>query len=1283
MAARVSEQGYRSTDSHGYSGPGRDLPREPPRGPKALIDGPRGSGSYSRGRGFGGRGDARDRDYRDLRDAHGLGRGKERDWGPRDNFENRERRPSPTGRNRSRSPTLRDPRDLEQGRMRRGSRDGPPSTSPSISDLQPSTYRGRGGYRGRGRGDWDHNRRGRGGFHEEREGFRPRSRSHDRGWEWNRERDQEINRRDDDPRKDWEPRERESDRYGRDQAPYRPESRNSTSTQISPLTSHPTSNVSYQVNAERFAHNSRAFSAESGRRALEMIGDSGSISTPRDSERADPVHSRLSRDRPGPGTISPPPQAPQVPAFGSIAYRAPSNDQSSAANRIQPRSEGQPLSGSQNTAKDTLLGPKSEVVKNAPTGPKAEQKAERSPLSDIVGLDRRASDSEPASNGVSNATATAQTPAAADTQYQPSVLPTVGRPRETPNVYTGRKVGSGSEPQAAMGPSSTQSTHAYSGKFNEENGHQSSVSSHVNSATAFESNPQETQSQASPAKIPTGPRAERCAQPIRQVAAPPIRLSPLKPANVPPRQPRNSNWKWVRPGLAQHTPRGPSIMNTVPTKRDLGGEDKSRATLTDSETRGPEIPEWSRTKLDLKAGQVDSTPKWGQNPNTDQVRSNLNVREDRPKSRQDGKKDIDEGFRQPSPSTQPSETRKSPDSDDVGMEEGIMELDEADILEAEQKFEQQIQALELKRPATPRHHPVLLRLLEECDALASAAEEMAKRTTDETEVNPSHRPNLLGLPSPKLEGVEKSLVKDEPFFSTLPGKTRRQTPPVDNLPFLVSGLPTPFSELEDLQEELDQHEMIKTRLAEELLIQRQRIEIDNNEIMNEFAADYRRWRLELEAAENQNKSNVTTTPEPNLPMLAASNLNPPASTTVGRRTGKHATQFDLENAIQESLIAAEKDEERRNRERILQAKDIFNPEKEASVPDMLDRFEKKARLFSDTNNLIESELVLETLGFIPKKDDFTPEEHEAFLDSYLLNPKKWGIIAEALPRRNYQDCVLHYYHTKGQALYKEKERAFARIAKKGRKGGRALQGRPKSNALMPAFDGAIEYDAPQVPVTDTGRPRRAAAPTFGDSTDGEMVIAAGTPARRYGTGNKSDPNGDSSEKPSNKRTRTAPSKEKGAKRGKVPILAAAPGPSPQKIDKEMTRGQSKEPKVESEQRSEEIEGARLLTGLHSSQTLNLPVSQPVSSEAWLTVQPAPMSTTIPTQKPQPVMLEQPHQQQQPRGSTTATSSYWSVPEQTDFQNLIHHFGTDWQAIANKMQTKTPTMVCISLCKFKM
>ena len=38
------------------------------------------------------------------------------------------------------------------------------------------------------------------------------------------------------------------------------------------------------------------------------------------------------------------------------------------------------------------------------------------------------------------------------------------------------------------------------------------------------------------------------------------------------------------------------------------------------------------------------------------------------------------------------------------------------------------------------------------------------------------------------------------------------------------------------------------------------------------------------------------------------------------------------------------------------------------------------------------------------------------------------------------------------------------------------------------------------------------------------------------------------------------------------------------------------------------------------------------------------------------------------------SSYWTVPEQQDFYSLVRRFGTDWQAIATAMKTKTDIMV---------
>ena len=44
------------------------------------------------------------------------------------------------------------------------------------------------------------------------------------------------------------------------------------------------------------------------------------------------------------------------------------------------------------------------------------------------------------------------------------------------------------------------------------------------------------------------------------------------------------------------------------------------------------------------------------------------------------------------------------------------------------------------------------------------------------------------------------------------------------------------------------------------------------------------------------------------------------------------------------------------------------------------------------------------------------------------------------------------------------------------------------------------------------------------------------------------------------------------------------------------------------------------------------------------------------------------------------SSYWSVPDQTDFYNFVRYFGTNWEAVADGMKTKTHVMVCkLGLC----
>lgn len=1279
LAARANASIHRQNESHPYSAGARETQREPPRGPKALLNDSRG-GYGSRGRGFAaGRGESRDRDFREIRDPPVS---RPREWHRRPRADGRESRPSPTGRNRSRSPPLREfreprefiSRETDGPRARRDSRDGPLSASSSVSEILPSaTFSNTVSFRGRGRGggDWEYGKSGRGNYAEERDGFRNRSQSRDPVWERKTrderdQRDQEFSRRDDDVRKERDDREREAERHKRELPGFRPDSRNSTSAQVTSSTPVSISALpSHQVNVDRSIQSARGQSTEPSRRSSGPVVMSNAPSVSRDIDRNDSFP-RGERGHQAPRTASPPPQAPQVPAFGSITVQTTPAGQVTAS--AKERVKDEPLqtvysrATSIDISKEAPSGPKVVALGNTPTGPKAGQPVERA-FFDTVGITSSGFDVERDRHRFTHTTAAGDV---SDTDIRKeghgsvSHLPTQFHvAHDNPasrisSVY--------SEAPAVPRQKTSQSLQASGRKEPEEPTRLSSTSFNVHSAGAVKATFHESTSQSSPVKIPTGPRAERSSSTLRQPASPPIRVALSRPT-MPQRQPRQANLTWYRPGLPQHTPRGPSIMNTVPTKRDYDGEEKKRATLAEREPLKSTELSWPRDNFSVKdpldaspIGHAQAeVPTTKEEAETDETDNEL--------------KEAGEIIEQQSPRFSPSEIRKSVESNELDVED--MELDDEEFAEDERKFDQKMQALRLKRPATPSHNPMLLSLLNECDALASAAEDLAKGAAGEPHGKEQYvEPVPIGLPSPKLEDADKTSVMGSPMISAPPKSIRRQTPPVESLPFLVSGPLTPFSEFEDKQQHPFQHELISARIVEMLGNQRERVESENEDTRVEFAKKYREWRMQIEDYEDMKRSENPITTAPDSPTPAALPLVTSAPIMEGRRSGKNVSELDLLRVLKESALTHQEEQERRSRE----TRTPINLEKEAIIPQMLNRYEQEACTFNDRNHLIDDRLVLDGFGFVPKPDDFTTVEQEIFLDNYLLYPKKWGTIADALQGRDYQDCVRHYYYTKGEAQYKEKEKVFSRM-KKGRRGGRNPQGRPKSNALMPTYDGALDFDTPQVPVTDTGRPRRAAAPTFGDVPDGDTATPAVTPARRNAAVSKGEINGDlTSEKPSGRRGRTASVKEKGPKKLKAHLLA--PGPSPQKIEPETARAKSKELKVEGTQRmEEEVETAQLLASLSTNPTTVVTTSRQGTTESW----PAntPPITNIPnhTSKQVPQVSQEPHQQQPaPRSMQPTTSSYWSVPEQTDFQNLVQHFGTDWHAIASHMKSKTHTMV---------
>ena len=1308
LASRVSEASYRPNEAPGYAGMGRDLPREPPRGPKALVDSSRGGGFPPRGRGFAGRGEFRDRDFRDSRDVPAQRREADRDWNRRDHLENRDRRPSPAGRNRSRSPQSRDfrdfqPRDLDLNRLRRDSRDGPLSATSSISDApQSAGFFGRGVFRGRGRGDWDLRGRGRGIHPEDRDTFQPRSRSRDRIWERDfreersRDHEREPDRRDDDSRHSKE-RDRDGDRYKRE-PPFRPDSRNSGQSHTGPSTPRSNSMPSSQmVEKDRSTFRVPPENPEAARRQSAVPNLTSLPQYPRDDRNLSSLQSETSKDNYGPRTPSSPPQAPQVPAFGSLVYQPTPFPQSSATS-LQHSRDGAPSSTPAKfdiaaIAKVVPTAPKAQLLKQAPTGPRAAQVLDkRLPMDNILSPGRGYDNKQDGRMMPRTGPSVVGSPSLA--RFSGSQVPT-----QNTLSSAARSIRGFDQPPAVQPPSKFgnfarapgQSTFEGQGRFEQA---ELAIKTGLNSPT--------TQStiQTASIEIPRGPKN----MPLGRSNVPSIRGPMAMRASL---NGEYQNMHWVNPALKiVNIPRGPSIMNTVPptagqqtvpAKRDYAGEERASASE----------PSWASQNAGhalVQATPLDRSPEIS--PNHTKESGQLEAtRQHLLASPESTLANLD---------SRPIETILPSMAVDISVDGGLavgeqasgsdedeaMDLDEGDFEEAERKFSREMQALEAKRPATPRHHAELLPLLEELDALACAAEDLANGFVPEmVEIDEKlDVPRSTGLPSPKYENVDDDFRVDGNASPDLYETTnsRAESPLVESLPYLVSGPPTPFSELQVFQENLSHHEQIRSQIMKQIAAQRSAVANEHKELKSEYARFYKPWRIRVGELDKQKVIVSDLLPLSTSPAPAISPVVTPAPLAEGRRTGRmFVTEFELQKILEESKIAAEESAERQAQD--ARASALADLEKEATIPNMLDMYDAKMTMYKDTNHLIDTQLALEVLAFAPFQDDFTPEEHKIFTENYMAYPKKWGQIAEAIPGRDYQDCIQHYYLTKKDANYKNL--LNRRLGKRGKgRVVRASQARPKSNALMSDLGGrkqlydSNEFEKPQVAVTDTGRPRRAAAPTFGDIVgELEPVTPQPTPGRRGAASNKGDTIGDqTAERPANRRTRTTQPKEKGSKRGKAPLLAAAPGPSPQKKDTDSSRGKSKEPKLEDVQKTKGLEEGQILAGLQTTHTASTMLPQLGYTENWLSTQPTslgPPGHLIPTQQApqgqqQPLaeqqMQQQQQQQQQQQRGGSATSSYWSVPEQQDFCNLVGYFGTDWQAIANFLKGKTHIMVWYSV-----
>jgi len=1250
--SRPNAPGFQSRDSFG---------REPPRGPKALVDapsGPRGGGFAGdfrggRGRGRGrawpardesrDRGRERDMDYRDrYRDERSRERDRDRDRDrERDRDRDRDRdwretrdfrsRRSPLGRARSPARDFRDrdrdgPPIADADRSRRGSRDGgPPSAGSTSSDPQfglppfgrgGSFMRGRGG-RG-GRGDWSSDRgRGRTPYDDRGDRY-PRSRSQEGRWGRDRDERDRGDRYPPEPDVRRDPRD-ERERGERDLIRPKKEARPSISQEPSQI-----------------------------------------------------------RD------VSPPPVAPSAPAFGSVPSRSASGSDAPAASGTgkppptAPRAYSErPVSAGHDSAPPT--GPSRKSVHDAPqipVGPRAQQphpgskqwvnpNLKKGPESPKVMRAQTFSQSGPATlrRGSSQIDQTEQSrPRSSDAKSDTRPSEFEDRSRSHYSAEPGEIV-----------------------KFEPESRDQSDYKDRsAKSASAGNSPALQTLSKFPNRKVaePERPSKQAVEAPKRRRRMPTVPVVRFAvPAKKPPIQEHDSESddddmadyfdmeiqkteaelsKLPKPSL----PRGVVARYAAMSHGAMAELLSKSEGLT--EMLGP-IPEEVKIAEAKPIEQVPAKPKVD-----DEITA--------PVSKEEEPTTSDTLAKVPEPTEVP-ESQPTTDAMDVDVPSADAAPAAPQVPSAEPKAEE-----EAKRGSVGPTAPAN-------DVGAISGEASRQSVPSETTGVGSKPPSTPSqIPD---EDDDETESEDEAFVDVETVRRYMRTPPIDSLPNYFTG--QDWSKDEDFLATLDSDPVIDNFVAKHLdkiHIQEREEQTKAQKAYEDNYVQYLNFTLSSDpvAVKSRDKFSVAA-PVPEVPGTATPE---PVAKPEGRGARRFASERDLERVLQASM---REDEERKERELRAQ-KEKYRSDKEAVIPDMYWDAEQRAKAqYTDRSGYTPVERLVSAWQVLPPVNNFTPEEAELFEKAYLEFPKQWGRIADAVPNRDFHACIQYYYLMKKELNLKEKLKKQPRRRKKGR-------GKQRSSALVSEL-GNGEQDGEETQDTgDNGerrRPRRAAAPTWGfeqPATDSENATPAGTPGRRGASAAARAEQGD---KVDGRKGRRKAAKDKEAKVAKAnQNLAAAATPS-------SARGRSRSssrvppnlpPTAETPAPAPApAEPNRAPVAFeqppaHAGIQPPFPVQQqqpvqaverpkPVAASSISEVMAAPSLRPEPPPPPQQTSMTSFHlaQPQSERKTTTQASSYWSVSEANDFPHLLRAFGSDWTSIAAHMGSKTAVMVSCTHSSF--
>lgn len=1192
------------------------------------------------------------------------------------------------------------PRDLDVGRPLRDPRDNVPPAGSTYPDQPSFGQPGRGGFagrgRGRGRGDFDFRDRGRRGPVDDRPAFRPRERSPLPRWGSVSRPDREDwrpERRDEDRWTDREDRERDGDRFRRESVPAnrfesRPSNEGPTRTPTPHQAAPPSIAPPAQQDQPKEDVASRRFST---------------ISVAKEPPRREPLppqadlmagRAEASTAKYGSRASSPPPSGPQVPAFGSFstkssAYNGPSSNVWKAPSDARPAIplvKATNVSNLPSIPKVVPTAPKAQLTGPPPAAPRApralegpssqfnETPVERLPTAPKSWGTQSSQGSVPTAplalrnedraSGYSAQTSREARTVSASFQPNASSLPSVPVSPRT-SVTPIRASESGPSPSGAAHTTGFESG-AKDNRFTRPDFAAPRLGTPPVSAPI---GPRRTSSfSTSPVvhnqNIPTAPKAIRDAPIAPRAVAdrtipPTSRLSDRVPnaqsaqSRAPPNAPRAPAWnQWIRPGA-------PAYRETaVPAKRDANGDEKL----------GPAQPQSVSTYSESRRQSEPSGPKLEPDPNSGNTDSNQVIAEQQqrvpitPDSRElatrEGSGEVSPKHQQPAQASLLSFEESFDASSDDGMD-----LDEEDFAQSKAKFERQRAHLESQlislddrkyRALTPLEHIARLNGVTERYVAIVAPEIFARQgpledaeATDDLQDEDVEEEDQQELLTPKQEELEDTPGAPAVLDSIMPVPD----PPREiHLPYLTRGLLTPLSERGTLQETVARQNHSRSAMIAHLESKFQRDQATEQELLAEYLETYRQWQFDLETLDVEKEGIDQQMSSDPIPEIEANPTAMEASAAESSRSRLHkfSSEYDIQKVLKESEETARIEQERLDRESKKLQADL---EKEAVIPDVFDESMRQRRHFINNNRLRGASYLTEIYGYEPPCDTFTEDEHKTFLDLFKEKPKKWGEIAAQLPGRTYADCIHHYYAFKWDGRFRDRKKV---LKTRGKAKGAKTAPRTRGSALMADLS-RTEEDASNPPAfTETGRPRRAATrTTYGDKGEKETEVK-GAQGKK---GAAPDPG---AEKPA-KRRKAVPNGEKGTKKGRQP-LAAAPAISPASYEKET------HPTKEDLARAQMVDDANLLTGLSAGR-------RGVQTEPTSIFAQENLSPSIGE------LAERSRQSGQASNQRSNPSSYWSVPEQTDFIKFISHFGHDFAGIAAHMGTKTQTMVSFTAENF--